>query len=367
LELDFGRYRIEGRIAAGGMGEVYRATVCTAAGVSKSVAIKLVRSDLAGQKGFAQLFVEEVRVAMALSHANVVQAFDVGKIDERWFLAMEFVEGVNLGSLLSWRRRTGQGPLPVADALLIAIEALKGLDYAHRRCGDDGSPLSIVHRDVSPGNILLSREGEVKVADFGVAKSTLRDVGSLMGTLKGKIPYMPPEQVRGGAVDRRADLYSLGVVLYEMVAGRRLFSGEGAGLIPLILSGAGHALDALPAPPELVRILKRVLASDVAVRYTTGAMLRQELERLAHQEHIFLSSAELAAQVQDAMNEHTAGPSSVTSAAEAQTDHDTVASEPPMGFDALLGKELLRVEERRAEPISELSIYTTHPGFRSGD
>ncbi len=366
MEQDFGRYRIEGRIASGGMGEVYRATVSTVGGVSKSVAVKLVRSDLAGQRDFAQLFVEEVRVAMVLSHANVVQAFDVGKIDDRWFLAMEFVDGVNLGALLSWRRRSGRGPLPLADALLIAIEALKGLDYAHRRTAADGAPLSIVHRDVSPGNLLLSREGEVKVADFGVAKSTLRDVGSLMGTLKGKIPYMPPEQVRGGAVDRRADLYALGAVLYEMVAGRRLFVGEGAGLIPKILGGAGPALDALAAPAELVRILKRTLAADVAVRYSTGAMLREELERLAHQERIFLSSAELAAQVEEALLERDPPRSSVSTSRPIETTSDTAASEPPVGFDALLGKQLRRVEDR-VEQSAPHSVYTTHPGFRHGD
>ncbi|MEQ9075530.1 MAG: serine/threonine-protein kinase, partial [Sandaracinaceae bacterium] len=165
-----GRYRIQARIAAGGMGEVFLASVETMPGVLRPVALKLVRPELAGQPGFAQLFVEEVRVAMSLSHANVVQAFDVGQIDARWFLAMEYVDGLDLSALLS------RGPLPLGLSLLVAIEALKGLDYAHRRRGADGAPLAIVHRDVSPGNLLLSRVGEVKVADFGVAKSTLRDV-----------------------------------------------------------------------------------------------------------------------------------------------------------------------------------------------
>ena len=292
-----GRYRIQARIAAGGMGEVFLASVETMPGVLRPVALKLVRPELAGQPGFAQLFVEEVRVAMSLSHANVVQAFDVGQIDARWFLAMEYVDGLDLSALLS------RGPLPLGLSLLVAIEALKGLDYAHRRRGADGAPLAIVHRDVSPGNLLLSREGEVKVADFGVAKSTLRDVGSVIGTLKGKIPYMPPEQVKGGAVDRRADLYALGAVLYEMIAGRRLFEGDGAALIPKILAGPGQALLGLESrvPPELVRVLKRVLAPDVDIRHGTGAQLREELERFAHAERLYLSSSELASHVEEAL------------------------------------------------------------------
>ncbi len=355
---ELGRYRIEERIAAGGMGEVYRASVTTVAGVDKPVALKLVRGDLAGQKGFAQLFVEEVRVAMALSHANVVQAFDVGRIDERWFLAMEYVDGVDLRGLLSWRRRTGRGPMPLGEALLVAIRTLEGLDYAHRRTAPDGTPLAIVHRDVSPGNVLLSREGEVKLADFGVAKSTLRDVGSLIGTLKGKLPYMPPEQVRGGAVDRRADLYALGAVLYEMVAGRRLFEGEGAVIIPAILGGAGHRLDRLEASPELVRILKRALAADVDVRYPTGAMMRQELERLAHEERIYLSSADLAAAVEEAARPIAAERSTSGTELPSSDPSDTVPSAPALGFDALLGKQLLRLDD-----ASLHSVYTTHPGI----
>lgn len=361
---EFGRYRIDERIATGGMGEVYRASVTTVGGVTRPVAIKVVRSDLAGQGGFAQLFVDEVRVAMALSHGNIVQAFDVGQIDQHFFLAMEYVDGMDLSRLLGWRRHSGRGALPTSLALLIAIEALKGLDYAHRRKGTDGAPLIIVHRDVSPGNLLLSREGEVKVADFGVAKSTLRDVGSVIGTLKGKIPYMPPEQVRGGSVDRRADIYSLGAVLYEMIAGQRLFSGDGAALIPYILSGPGEALDALRgAPVELVRILKRGLAPDVDVRYSTAAQMRHELERLAHEERFYLSSAELADQVEEALAAQADPDSGFhTMPGMGGVPADPLSSVPPSAFDQLLGKELRRLDEDTSH-----SVYTTRSGRGSVD
>lgn len=347
-----GRYRIQARIAAGGMGEVFLASVETMPGVLRPVALKLVRPELAGQPGFAQLFVEEVCVAMSLSHANVVQAFDVGQIDARWFLAMEYVDGLDLSALLS------RGPLPLGLSLLVAIEALKGLDYAHRRRGADGAPLAIVHRDVSPGNLLLSREGEVKVADFGVAKSTLRDVGSVIGTLKGKIPYMPPEQVKGGAVDRRADLYALGAVLYEMIAGRRLFEGDGAALIPKILAGPGQALLGLESrvPPELVRVLKRVLAPDVDIRHGTGAQLREELERFAHAERLYLSSSELASHVEEALADprHSDRPASSSPPGVPVVTTPAAAG----GFDALLGRELRRVDDGGAH-----SVYTTRSGL----
>src|SRR5688572_21477609 len=186
---NIGRYRVLERIAAGGMGEVYRA--CTGiGGAEKQVALKLVRADVAADPGIAGMFVEEAKVALALSHTNVVQAFEVGRSEDRYFLAMEHVDGIDLGALIRLcRDRLGQ-PIPHRHAIYVAIEALKGLDYAHRCRDTEGRPLRLVHRDISPGNILLSREGEVKIADFGIAKTTLRATGSMAGSFKGKLLYM---------------------------------------------------------------------------------------------------------------------------------------------------------------------------------
>lgn len=356
-----GRYRIEARIATGGMGEVYRALVEGVGGISKPIAIKLVRQDMANQPDFAALFVEEVKVAMALSHANIVQAFDVGQVDNRWFLAMEFIDGVDLGDLIP------PPGLPLDIAIYIAIEVLKGLDYAHRRQAPDGTPLSIVHRDVSPGNVLVSAEGEVKLADFGVAKSALRDVGSVMGTLKGKIPYMPPEQVRGAVVDHRVDIYALGAVLFEMVTGRRLFKGDGPALVPEILSGVGQALLGLQGsvPHELINTLRRALATDPAVRHPTAGQLRQELERIAHANRLFLTSSSLTPLVDERRSLARARTQPGDSNVRASTDRGIGPSAGAgveqrqgveSGFDELLGRELRKVSADRPH-----SVYTLHP------
>lgn len=335
------------------MGEVLRARIETVGGVRRPVALKLVRKDLAGQPSFARLFVEEMKVAMALSHANVVQAFDVGTVDGRWFLAMEYVEGLDLAALLA-RRQRGRA-LPLGVALYIAVEALQGLDYAHRRTGEDGCPLAIVHRDVSPGNLLLSREGEVKVADFGVAKSTLRDVGSVVGRLKGKIPYMPPEQVRGDPVDARADLYAVAAVLYEMVAGRRLVGGDGAAAIPRVLEGPDRALASVrgAVPRGLHAILAKALSLDPRRRHATAGQVRRELEALAVEQRVLLSSAELAAEVADAVHARDPGADVPT----------LVDGEPGAGaaFDERLGQALAALASDEPYSVYRTVVEETDP------
>ncbi len=366
-----GRYRVLGHIAAGGMGEVFRASMGGVGGVEKAVALKVVKGRLARDPDFAALFVEEAKVAMTLSHANVVQSFDFGRIDDRWFLAMEYVEGVNLAELLrACEERLGQ-PMPHRHVLFVAVEALKGLDYAHRRTGPDGEPLHIVHRDVSPGNLLVSNEGEVKVADFGIAKSALRSFGSMAGTVKGKVPYMAPEQLRGAAVDRRADVYSVGAVLYEMLTGRRIVEDdEPTRAIPAVLEGDFPAPRALaPAiPEELERVVHKALAPDPADRYANAAAMRQDLEQLALDEGYLLSSADLADFVAEVMRGDAP---EAPRPSRASTTPGRPAAAPPLApaapprnsdgdpFDALLGMELEKVTT--GEPFS---VFTSAGGKR---
>lgn len=296
------------------MGEVLRARVELVPGVEREVAIKLVKQEHASDEHFARLFVDEARVALSLTHSNVVMAHDFGCIREesgreRWFLAMELVDGLDLGTLLRLRIVQGAAGLPAAAALTVAIEACKGLDYAHRRRDARGSPLGVVHRDVSPGNVLLSREGEVKIADFGVAKSTLRDVGSLVGTVKGKIPYMAPEQLSAAPLDKRADVYGIGIVLYEMLSGRRAFADEdeGAALIPDVVAGKHPALrDCMPSlPARLAEIVERAMAPEPAQRFPSAAALRLELERFALDARLIVSTPDLVDVVEDALRTRT--------------------------------------------------------------
>jgi len=252
------RYHELEPLAQGGMGVVYRATMRTETGVEKRVALKLVREDLAADPAFVEMFMGEARIAMAMSHANVVHSFDAGHLEGKPFLAMELVEGTDLGSLLD------AGPLPLELALTVATEALKGLDYAHR-LEAKGRPLGVVHRDVSPSNLLLSREGEVKVADFGIARGAAqrqREKGT-----RGKLRYMAPEQRRGVAVDARADLYGMGFVLRESVA----------------------EVDA-----ELDGILEKATAEEPSARFQTAAEMREALERYARGHGVMLSTSALA-------------------------------------------------------------------------
>jgi eukaryotic-like serine/threonine-protein kinase len=216
------RYDIGGLIAEGGMAEIVAACAVSEAGVSKRVALKRIRTESAADPAFVSRFFDEVRLAMQLSHANVVQVFDFGRTESRdFFLAMEFVEGVDVQRL---RRSSGCECLPPAEALHIVAGTLRGLDYAHRRTDPDDRPLGIVHLDVKPANVLLSFEGEVKLTDFGVARS--RDARRPAVGISGTIPFMSPEQARGDHVDPRSDVFSAGVLLYALLSGECPFGEE---------------------------------------------------------------------------------------------------------------------------------------------
>jgi serine/threonine-protein kinase len=218
----FGKYRLIERIAAGGMAEVYRAEVPGAAGFVKEVALKLIRPDCGARPRFVEMFVHEARLASRLNHANVVQVFDFDQVDGRYYIAMALVHGRTLRELVDRCREQGlRFGLP--RAVHACAQIAKALAYAHR-LSEDGRPLGLVHRDVSPQNVLVSFEGEVKLADFGIAHALGASGLTDPGTVKGKAAYMAPEQARGERVDARADLFSLGALLWELCAGRPLFA-----------------------------------------------------------------------------------------------------------------------------------------------
>jgi serine/threonine protein kinase len=223
----FGRYRLLERLGQGGMAEVFKAKSFGVEGFEKVLVIKRILPELARSQEFVDMFVHEAKLAVRLSHANIVQVFDLGvapradvlgsKQPDTYYMAMEFVNGFDLATVLSQCRRQ-QLALPIDMCVFVAAEIAKGLDHAHRRKDDRMLPLGIVHRDVSPQNVLLSLEGEVKVTDFGIAKArgaleTKINEDTRTGRLQGKFGYMSPEQARGEPVDARSDLFSLGIVL----------------------------------------------------------------------------------------------------------------------------------------------------------
>ncbi|HKP55426.1 MAG TPA: protein kinase [Polyangiales bacterium] len=219
------RYRVIKRLEAGGMAEVYLGEATGVEGFKKRVAIKRVLPHLAQNENFIRMFLDEARLSARLNHANIVSVFDISAREDTYFLIMEFVDGANLKKILESLHRRGQR-FKLAEAIYVCAEAARGLSYAHELHDENGRALGIVHRDISPPNIMLTKRGEVKVADFGLAKAGTQLSQTDPGVVKGKFSYLSPEAANGKEVDARADVFSLGIVLWEMLAGRRLFLGE---------------------------------------------------------------------------------------------------------------------------------------------
>lgn len=217
---EIGPYRLREKIAQGGMAELYMADYVREDGFRRAMAVKRVLPHLAENQDFINMFIREARLAALLQHPNIVQIFDFGKIQNAYFIAMEYIDGMNLGQIMA-RLRTG---LPVNTAIFVAIKISLGLDYSHKRQDDDsGQPLGIVHRDISPQNILVSYQGEVKISDFGISKANTEPSLTQAGVIKGKLSYLSPEQALGQVVDHQSDIYALGLVLYEILTARRVY------------------------------------------------------------------------------------------------------------------------------------------------
>ncbi|HEY0990482.1 MAG TPA: serine/threonine-protein kinase, partial [Kofleriaceae bacterium] len=219
----FGKYSLIRKIGTGGMAEVFLARTTVAQGLNKTLVIKKIHGAYARSRPFVSMFVDEAKIALGLNHPNIIQVFDFGAVADTYFLAMEYVDGVDLLRLLQEAARARQR-LPYGLSAHIVQQLAKGLDYAHRKADDFGQPLGIVHRDISPQNILLSWDGSVKIVDFGIARA--RDVNEEEGVIKGKYAYMSPEQAHGAHVDRRCDIFAIGIMLYECVTSQPVYTGD---------------------------------------------------------------------------------------------------------------------------------------------
>ncbi len=271
-----GRYVVQRKLAEGGMAEIYLASAIGAEGFSKDVVIKVVRSFLATDQQFVQMFISEARLASRLNHANIVQIFDFGKHDTTYYLAMEYVRGASLSDLRK-RCREQSAVFPPAVAAKICSEVARGLHYAHNST-EGGQRLGVVHRDVTPHNVLLSFDGAVKLTDFGIAKATTSHTAP--GMLKGKFAYMSPEQSRGEKVDARTDIFALGIILWELLTGSRLFDGD---TDVAVLRAVQEALIAPPSrinpeiPEALSEIVMRALMREPNDRFATAAQFERAL------------------------------------------------------------------------------------------
>jgi hypothetical protein len=278
----FGRYELLRRLGSGGMAEVFAAKTFGAEGFVKDVVIKRILPAFSEDPDFVQMFINEARLAARLQHANVVQIFDFNHVDGIYYIAMELVDGLDLRSMFGTSRRRAI-PVPVRLAVHVGVETLKGLHYAHTR-SDNGKPLGLVHRDISPHNLLVSFAGEVKITDFGIAKAAAIASATRSGAVKGKLAYMSPEQIRSAPVDARSDLFSLGVVLWELLAGQRLYQADSEGeLFAKVRRADVPQLRPLGAelPPDLERVVGKLLAPEPDQRFQSAAEALGELSRFA--------------------------------------------------------------------------------------
>ncbi len=285
-----GRYHVDQLLARGGMGEVYLGRIVGEHGFERPIVIKVIRTELLSDERVALMFVDEARIAAGLHHRNIVQIIDFDLFDGGAFLVCEHVAGCDLRALLRHLR----APPRYDIAVSIIAEIGTGLEAAHDASGEDGQALHLVHRDVSPSNVLLGVHGEVKIADFGVAKARSRSYHTVSNTIKGKAPYMAPEQILGEPLDRRADVFSLGVLLFELTTRTRLYSASSnAVAMRQILDGeVPDPASRRPGyPPELTRIVGTALARDPARRYPTARALVDELDQLAHARRWTMSRA----------------------------------------------------------------------------
>lgn len=294
------RYRVIEKIASGGMAEVFRAESAGLEGFKKTVAIKRVLPHLSEKKQFIGMFLDEARLSAHLSHSNCVQVFDIGVGDNTYFIVMEYVDGADLKAIIELSKRTGRA-IPPGVAALICVRICEGLAYAHELSDGKGKSLGIVHRDMSPPNVLITRHGEVKIVDFGLAKAHSQLEKSEPGIIKGKFSYLSPEAALGQPIDARTDVFAVGIILWELLAGRRLFLGDTdletvrqvqAAKVPPIRQ-LNPAVSA-----ELETVIAKSLARDPLQRYQTARDLGRDLNQVLFSLGHPVSSFDIAALVE---------------------------------------------------------------------
>jgi serine/threonine protein kinase len=270
------------RVAIGGMAEVFKAKRTGAEGFEKVVALKRILPHLSDNKEFLDMFVDEAKMVAGLTHPNIVQIYELDRIEKSYYIAMEYVHGRDLRTIMKRAREKGLR-MPLDLSLRVVSQVCAALEYAHRKKDEKGRPMQIVHRDVSPQNILISFEGEVKLVDFGIAKAATKASNTDRGALRGKLLYMSPEQAWGRTIDRRSDVFSLGIVLYEMVTETKPFIGAGTELTILelvrqcVITPAREVNPRVPA--ALDRVIMKALTRDPAERYQDAGQMQRGLER----------------------------------------------------------------------------------------
>jgi serine/threonine protein kinase len=303
--IPFGKYYLLDRISVGGMAEVFKAKAFGVEGFERLIAVKRILPSIAEDEEFITMFIDEAKIAVQLTHANIAQIFDLGKVGDSFFIALEYVAGKDLRAIFDRLRKNGQ-TVPIPMAAYIVMKVCEGLDYAHNKKDGAGRDLNLVHRDVSPQNVLISYDGESKLIDFGIAKAAGKAGKTQAGILKGKFGYMSPEQVRGLPLDRRSDIFAVGICLWELVTGERLFVGESD------FSTLEKVRNVEITPPsafnkripeELEKIILKALSKEVEDRYQSAMDLHDDLQSWMYTSGNFFARKDLAAFMSETFRE----------------------------------------------------------------
>ncbi|MCP4606619.1 MAG: protein kinase [Proteobacteria bacterium] len=299
--IPFGKYYLLDRISVGGMAEVFKAKAFGVEGFERLIAVKRILPSIAEDEEFITMFIDEAKIAVQLQHANIAQIFDLGKVSDSYFIALEYVSGKDMRSIFDRMRNNGQA-IPIPMAAYITMKICEGLDYAHNKKDAAGRDLNLVHRDVSPQNVLVSYDGETKIIDFGIAKAAGKAGKTQAGILKGKFGYMSPEQVRGLPLDRRSDIFAVGICLWEMVTGERLFVGESD------FSTLEKVRNVEITPPstynrrineDVEKIVLKALSKEVEDRYQSAMDLHDDLQSWMYTSGSFFTRKDLGAFMQE--------------------------------------------------------------------
>ncbi len=292
----FGKYLLLEKLATGGMAQLYRAKIIGVQGFEKFIAIKMILPHLAEEKELVSSFIDEAKLAALLNHQNIVQIYDFGELEGSNFITMEYLFGKDLRAILA-KAREFDMPLGLEYGLFVTSRICAGLEYAHTVKDFQGTPLNIIHRDISPQNVIVTYQGDVKIVDFGIAKAATQSTATQVGMIKGKVAYMSPEQAAGKPVDHRSDIFSLGILLYELVTGFKLFKGEDTLQILARVREADFDSPELVVgglPPKLYAILNRALAKDVGERYQSCAEMLADIEEALYEQGLRPSARGLA-------------------------------------------------------------------------
>jgi eukaryotic-like serine/threonine-protein kinase len=358
----FGRFELGARLGRGGMAETWKGQMYGAAGVKRPVVIKRILPNYVSEAGFIEAFINEARVSALLNHGNIAQVLDFGEIEGEYFLAMEYVHGRTLEQLLDRAATKGLNPLPAHVATFVVTEVLKGLHYAHTRTDEKGQPLNIVHRDVSPDNILVGFDGQVKLLDFGVAKARLLGRAETEpGLVKGKWHYFSPEQATAAPLDARSDVFAAGIVLYQCICGRLPFEGQAHVAMNAIAEArypppltVERTLD-----PALCEVVQRALIREPAGRFQSAAAMENALERLMMKRHSPFSGEAMQAFMHHVFADQLAGEG--VAQLRATPDPVPIAELPTDRRRALQAAVTTPERARAIEPMTDANAPTLPP------